>query len=86
MYQLVFSKQATKALRKLPKPISQLIRAKLDELAKNPYETHLDVATLRNRPGYRLRVRDWRIIYRLEDDKLLLLVVKVGARGDVYKR
>lgn len=35
--------------------------------------------------AYRLRVGDWRVVYELKDDRLVLLVVKAGPRGDVYR-
>ncbi len=35
--------------------------------------------------GLRVRVGDWRIVYRVEDDRLLILVVRVGHRRDVYR-
>lgn len=42
---------------------------------------------LRDEEGlYRIRDRDFRIIYRIEDQALLILVLSVGNRGDVYKR
>jgi mRNA interferase RelE/StbE len=38
-------------------------------------------------PGaFRLRVGDWRVLYEIEDDKLIVLVVKVGHRSSVYDR
>jgi mRNA interferase RelE/StbE len=43
------------------------------------------VSRLQGRPEYRLRVQDWRVIYRLVDDRIVLLVIKIGARGQVYE-
>lgn len=40
---------------------------------------------LRGRPGYRVRVGDYRIIYTINDDVLLIVVVTVGNRRDVYR-
>jgi mRNA interferase RelE/StbE len=34
---------------------------------------------------YRIRVGDWRIIYAIEDDKLIVLIVEIGPRGRVYR-
>jgi mRNA interferase RelE/StbE len=47
--------------------------------------TGLGVAPLRGRPGFRLRMGGWRAIYRVDDDRLIVLVLDIGARGDVYK-
>ncbi|RPI58500.1 MAG: hypothetical protein EHM56_01630 [Chloroflexi bacterium] len=40
---------------------------------------------LQNRPGYRLRVGDWRVIYEIENDELIILVLRIGLRGEVYR-
>lgn len=37
-------------------------------------------------PGFRLRIGDWRVVYELEDDRLVVLVVRIAPRGQVYKR
>lgn len=40
---------------------------------------HNSVTKQQNRPGYRLRAGDWRVIYELEDDKLIILVLKIES-------
>ena len=35
--------------------------------------------------GSRLRVGDWRTIYQIIDDQLLILVLEIGSRGDIYR-
>ena len=84
MYNIVFTKQADKALRKMPQNIARLIRQKLDQIAADPYAKHNNVTKLQNRPGYRLRVGDWRIIYEIHNDQLVVLVLKIAPRGGVY--
>jgi mRNA interferase RelE/StbE len=73
------------AVRRLPRNIAQRIHRSLDDLTINPYAEHLDVTKLQNRPGYRLRVGDWRIIYEIENDELIILVLRIGSRGEVYR-
>ncbi len=85
VYRLLFTKSADKTLRKLPRNIAQRIHRSLDDLATNPYAEHLDVTKLQNRPGYRLRVGDWRVIYEIENDELIILVLRIGSRGEVYR-
>lgn len=85
MYQVVFSKQARKKLRKMPGPDAQRIRGKLDRLAQDPYAANNNVTKLQNRDGYRLRVGDWRILYAIYDDRLVILVVKIASRGEIYR-
>ena len=85
MYRIVFTKQADRALRKMSRNRAQLIREKLDQLAQDPYVRNLNVTRLQGRSGYRLRVGDWRVIYELEDDQLVILVLKIAPRGEVYR-
>lgn len=51
-----------------------LIREKLQQLASDPYAPNSNIKKLQNRPGYRLRVGDWRIIYEVQHDVLVILV------------
>ena len=85
MYEIVFSRQALKELRKLPRDLIQRIREKLEQIARDPHGQHNNVTKLTNRPGYRLRVGDWRVIYELQDDQLVILVLRIAPRGEVYR-
>ena len=85
MYNIHFTKQVYKTLRKTPQDIVKRMREKLEQIATDPYTKHANVTKLQNRPGYRLRIGDWRVIYDVEDEKLIILVLKVGPRGEVYR-
>jgi mRNA interferase RelE/StbE len=85
MYKISFTKQAYKAFRRMPKNASRLIREKLEHVAADPYAQHNNVTRLQNRPGYRLRVGNWRVIYELQDDRLVVLILKIGSRGEIYR-
>ncbi len=85
MYRILFTKSADKALRKMPRNIAQRIREGLDYIAVAPYVKRPNVTKLQNRPGYRLRVGDWRVIYGIESEKLIILVLRIGPRGEVYQ-
>ena len=85
MSKIIFTRQASRALRRMPKDVVRLIREKLDQVAADPYAKHTNVTRLQNRPGYRLRVGDWRVIYNVEQDRLVILVLKIGPRGEVYR-
>lgn len=85
MYKVLYQQSALKTLRKLPGNLSRLIREKIDRLAENPHAPNPNVKLLEGRNGYRLRVGDWRVLYELLDDRLVIVVVKIRTRGDVYK-
>jgi mRNA interferase RelE/StbE len=69
----------------MPRDVIRRIRTRLERIAADPFARHSNVTRLRNRPGYRLRVGDWRVIYEVEQDKLVVLVLRVGSRGEVYR-
>ena len=85
MYKIIFKKEAAKSLEKLPRSVAKLIREKLGIIATNPYADHPNAKKLQGREGYRLRVGDWRVIYEIENDQLVILVLKVAPRGEVYR-
>ncbi len=85
MYRILFAKSADKTLRKVPREMAQRIRRRLDDIVTNPYANHRDVTKLQDRPGFRLRVGDWRVIYEIDGDQLIILVLRIGPRGEVYR-
>ena len=84
MDKITFSKQADKALRRMPRNTALAIGKKIRELANNPNEMR-NVKKLTNHPGYRLRVGDWRIIYTVNNDEVLIHIINIKTRGEVYK-
>ena len=85
MYKIVFTKQAAKALQRIPRNIADLIREKVAQLAADPFAKSLNATKLQNRAGYRLRIGDWRLIYEVQKEQLVIMVLKVASRGEVYK-
>jgi mRNA interferase RelE/StbE len=77
MYHIVFAKWADQALRKISGNRARLIREKLNQLAQDPYALNPNVTRLQGWSGYRLRGGDWRVIYELEDDRPVILVLKI---------
>ena len=86
MYRLKYRRQARNYLARLPLKTKTTIVKKLHELAENPDNPALNVYILKGREGFRLRVGQYRVIYTRQDDLLILEVVKVRSRGDIYKR
>ena len=84
MYTLRFSTAALKALRKAPDDTARRIRAKLDDLARDPFAVP-NVRKLTDHPGYRLRVGEWRVLYLIQGEELVIQVVGIGSRKEVYR-
>jgi mRNA interferase RelE/StbE len=82
MYQVVIEKQAQKQLAKISPPDYTKIVATVKALATNP-RPH-GYKKLKGRPGYRVRVGDYRIIYNIQDNILTVFVLLIGNRRDIY--
>lgn len=83
-YQVEFTRKASKQLAKLPENVQQRIKIKVEELAENPRPSGVvKLESSNNR--YRIRVGDYRILYEIIDDLLIVTVVKVGHRREVYQ-
>lgn len=85
MHSITYTKRALSTLQSIPKNTARLIREKIHRLAESPYQTSQNIKKLQGRPGYRLRVGDWRVIYEVEDEQLVILVLDIGPRGDIYQ-
>ena len=69
----------------MPRNTANLIREKLGQVASDPFTSIPNAKKLQGRPGYRLRVGDWRVIYEINKDEVLILVLKIAPRGEVYE-
>ena len=83
MYEIIFSNKAKKQLFKLEKNIQERIVTILERIRIRP-ESY--ITKLVGDPGYKLRVGDYRIIMDIDNNNLLILVIKVGHRKEIYKR
>ncbi|GAA2141307.1 type II toxin-antitoxin system RelE family toxin [Glycomyces algeriensis] len=83
-YRLVISEDADKQLQKLDKPVRRRIILALAKLEDDPRPD--GVKKLKGSADrWRVRVGDWRIVYRIEDGELVVLVIAVGHRSKVYR-
>jgi mRNA interferase RelE/StbE len=83
LYEIIFSNKAKEQLLKLEKSIQGRIISTLERIRIRP-ESY--VTKLIGDPGYKLRIGDYRVIMDIENHNLLILVIKVGHRRDIYKR
>lgn len=82
-YSVTLKKRAIKALEKINEPYYSSIKEAIYGLAVNPRPT--GCKRLKGRDGYRIRVADYRIIYDIFDDVLLVDVIDLGHRKDIYE-
>ena len=83
-YRIELRPAAIRALKKMDASVRPRIEGAIALLAIDPRPPA--ARALQGRPGLRVRVGDYRIIYTIEDDVLLVVVVTLGHRSDVYKR
>lgn len=84
MYEVKFSKKAGKAYKKLPGDVRIRIDQKLNYLRNSPRGPDTKkLAGMQN--AYRTRVGTYRIVYEIEDDKLIVWIVDVGHRSSIYQ-
>lgn len=84
-YQIEITRDALKTLAKLDKPIRRRLQTAIDRLAEDPRPS--GVTALKGLSDYlRIRVGDYRVIYRVEDGRLVVVVVAVGHRREIYER
>jgi mRNA interferase RelE/StbE len=82
-YRIFINKKAVKALEKIPEPYYANIKKAIYQLSNDPRPT--DCKKLKGREAYRIRVGDYRIIYDISDKLLVVEVIALGHRRDIYK-
>jgi len=81
-YKILIKPSAAKELKRIPQKYIQKIVHKIQSLADNPRPPGCEKLT--NQEKYRVRQGRYRIIYMIEDDHLIVTVVKIGHRRNVY--
>ena len=82
-YKIELSKRVRKDFRKIPEHDANRILGKIKALAEEPLPAHSK--KLKGEELFRIRVGNYRVIYSIEDEKMLVFVVKLGHRKDIYK-
>jgi mRNA interferase RelE/StbE len=83
-WRVLISQRAKRMLRRLPKPLKQRLAQTFDDLAHNPRPPGCKKLSGGDQL-YRVRVGDWRVIYAIEDEQLIVLIITLGPRQDVYR-
>lgn len=84
IYRIEIQRSAAKVLKKIPEHDRRRIIQRIDTLAEqlpNPDESKLKG----DNPFHRIRVGDYRIIYEIQEGVMVILIVKIGHRKDVYR-
>jgi mRNA interferase RelE/StbE len=83
-YRILFTKEAKKNIEKLDPSIAKIVGKAIESLARTPVKGKplaYDLAGLRS-----LRTSDYRIIYRIKEKELLIIVIAVGPRKEIYEK
>ena len=85
-YAFRWRERAVRQLRAIPQPAALTILRALAPLGEDPRRADADVRKLAGyEDRYRLRVGDYRVIYEVMDGQLVILVVGVGHRREIYR-
>ena len=82
-YKVLIKPSAVKELKKIPKKQLKKITERIQALSTDPRPPGCEKLAAQN--SYRIRQSTYRIVYTIEDDQLIILVIKVGHRRDIYR-
>lgn len=82
MKQVIFHAPALRVLARMPRNEADRVRRKIYQYAAEPEALKMNVKKLQGRPGLRLRVGNWRVIFDENGD--VLDVLEIGSRGSIY--
>lgn len=82
-FRVVFLPRVIRSLDKIPQPVRTRIIRDAESLGANPYPP--GVKKIRGSELHRVRVGDYRIVYEVKGAVLLVVVVRIGTRGEVYR-
>jgi mRNA interferase RelE/StbE len=82
-YEIFFKKSVEKDIETIPKRDLKKILAKVAALTENPRPKGCE--KLAGLEFYRIRQGHWRIVYSIEDKKLVVWIIKIGHRKDIYR-
>ena len=79
-YKIIYRKKALKFIQKQPKPQQLRIIEAIEKIPQG------DIVRVETTDKYRLRVGDVRIIFKINNDELIITVINAGNRGQIYNR
>jgi mRNA interferase RelE/StbE len=85
MYQILFVSGLDKDLKKIPKANQKRIISKVESLAENPFPSGYKALQGNLAGYYRIRSGNYRIVYSVDKEKVIILILKIGHRGSIYE-
>lgn len=86
-YEIKFTKSAKKEFRKLNKDVRSKVLEALNFLSLNPYTELLDIKKLKHQDElFRVRIGRHRLVYTIENKLLIVTIIKIGHRKDMYRK
>lgn len=86
LYRIEFNKRVKKDFRSINPQDVQRIKTAIAQLSENPRPVGFKKLKGRNNDYYRIRVGNYRVIYTIEDDVLLIVIIRVGHRKEIYDK
>ncbi len=86
MYKTEFSSKAIKSLKKIPSTYQKLILEKVESLSVNPYQSANVKALKGVVDTFRLRVAKYRVVFTIQDNELIIFIIDIDHRKDIYKK
>ena len=85
IYRIRFRASARRDFAKLPPPMKVRIGRAIDGLAQQPRPAGAQLLSGGTGPTWRIRVGDYRVLYEIHDDQLIVLIVGAGHRREIYR-
>ncbi len=85
-YSVLLTKKSRKFLYKLTLQQQIRIASKIDKLENIEQHKNLDIKPIKSSESFRLRVWDYRIIFTKNDSELVINIIEIGNRWDIYKK
>jgi len=85
VYRVSIDKAAEKDIDRLPKNIRKMVLEEIKELAKDPRKPRAEPLEGKLKPYWKTRVGDYRIAYEIQDDRVIVYVVRVLNRKEIYR-
>lgn len=83
-FEVEISSKAKNVLKKLPQDLRRELLTEIKKLEENPYpKGYKKLSGYTN--FYRIRYHDWRIIYAIDKQKIVILITNIGQRKDIYR-